>query len=55
MAEDQLGPKSPIGTASEESTFAFHDPTASQRIRPGTHADAMLDGASLADVAEVSA
>lgn len=51
MAEDQLGPKSPIAGSLDLSN-AFTD-SASQRIRPGTKAADMPDGPPLRALSEI--
>lgn len=51
MAEDQLGPKSPIAGSLDFST-AFTD-SASQRIRPGTKAADMPDGPPLVPLKDI--
>lgn len=52
IAEDQLGPKSPI--AEEHSEEAKVDQGSARRIRPGTKAQDMAEGPPLADLKDVS-
>ncbi|KAF2092111.1 Mob1/phocein [Saccharata proteae CBS 121410] len=52
IAEDQLGPMSPLGIGPEEpNTLASVDTGASRRIRPGTKAVDMAEGPPLIDSA----
>jgi hypothetical protein len=54
MAEDQLGPQSPIAALSEnQAGFANFDKGASRRIRPGTKAEDMAEGPPLVALGEV--
>ncbi|KAK0654572.1 MOB-like protein phocein [Lasiodiplodia hormozganensis] len=51
IAEDQLGPKSPI--AEEHSEEAKVDQGSARRIRPGTKAQDMAEGPPLADLKDI--
>lgn len=54
IAEDQLGPKSPIAaTEEQQKLFSSLDHGASRRIRPGTKAEDMAEGPPLIDLSEV--
>lgn len=54
MAEDQLGPKSPVASTDEQQKlFSTLDHGASRRIRPGTKAEDMAEGPPLVDLSEV--
>ncbi|KAF2662377.1 Mob1/phocein [Lophiostoma macrostomum CBS 122681] len=54
MAEDQLGPKSPIATPEEQQKlFTTLDHGAARRIRPGTRAEDMAEGPPLVDISEI--
>ncbi|KAF2242838.1 Mob1/phocein [Trematosphaeria pertusa] len=54
IAEDQLGPKSPIaGSEEQQKLFSSLDHGASRRIRPGTKAEDMAEGPPLVDLSEV--
>ena len=59
MAEDQIGPKSPLLNKSDEQNMfggANHvDIGASRRIRPGTKAADMAEGPPLVELGEVCA
>jgi hypothetical protein len=58
MAEDQLGPKSPVVTLTTEQRALGQlenlDTGASRRIRPGTKSTEMPEGPPLVDISEVS-
>jgi hypothetical protein len=54
IAEDQLGPKSPMApTEEQQKLFSTLDHGASRRIQPGTKADDMAEGPPLVDISEV--
>ncbi|KAF2019484.1 Mob1/phocein [Aaosphaeria arxii CBS 175.79] len=54
IAEDQLGPKSPIAaTHDQQKSFANLDHAAGRRIRPGTKADDMTEGPPLVELSEI--
>ena len=54
IAEDQLGPKSPIaGTDEQHRLFSKLDAGGARRIRPGTKAVDMAEGPPLVDLSEV--
>ncbi|KAF2714239.1 Mob1/phocein [Pleomassaria siparia CBS 279.74] len=55
IAEDQLGPMSPIAAPTEEQQKLFSnlDHGAARRIRPGTKADDMAEGPPLVDLSEI--
>ena len=55
IAEDQIGPKSPIAASEEHGKlFSSVDHGASRRIRPGTKAADMAEGPPLVELIEVS-
>ena len=55
IAEDQIGPKSPIAASEEQGKlFSSVDHGASRRIRPGTKAADMAEGPPLVELVEVS-
>ncbi|KAF2785683.1 Mob1/phocein [Melanomma pulvis-pyrius CBS 109.77] len=54
IAEDQLGPKSPLpATEEQQKLFSNLDHGAARRIRPGTKADDMAEGPPLVDLSEI--
>ncbi|KAF2684338.1 Mob1/phocein [Lentithecium fluviatile CBS 122367] len=54
IAEDQLGPKSPLApTEEQQKLFNTLDHGASRRIRPGTKAEDMAEGPPLVDLSEI--
>ncbi|PSN69330.1 Mob1/phocein [Corynespora cassiicola Philippines] len=54
IAEDQLGPKSPIAASSEQQKlFSNLDHGAARRIRPGTKAEDMAEGPPLVELSEI--
>ncbi|KAI9695486.1 MAG: hypothetical protein M1820_008588 [Bogoriella megaspora] len=55
MAEDQLGPKSPLASNEDEHQRLGHGPDtgASRRIRPGTKAEDMAEGPPLVDLQDI--
>jgi hypothetical protein len=55
MAEDQLGPKSPMpATDEQQKQFSNLDHIAARRTRPGTKAEDMAEGPPLVELSEVS-
>lgn len=54
IAEDQLGPTSPLPrTDEQQKLFSNLDHGAARRIRPGTKAEDMAEGPPLVDLSEV--
>ncbi|KAJ4291849.1 hypothetical protein N0V90_009745 [Kalmusia sp. IMI 367209] len=54
IAEDQLGPKSPLpATEEQQKLFSSLDHGASRRIRPGTKAEDMTEGPPLVELSEI--
>ncbi|OCK79317.1 Mob1/phocein [Lepidopterella palustris CBS 459.81] len=54
IAEDQIGPKSPLAASDEQANlFGNFDHGAERRIRPGTKAADMAEGPPLVDLAEI--
>ncbi|KAI9662796.1 MAG: hypothetical protein M1821_007842 [Bathelium mastoideum] len=55
MAEDQIGPNSPLTSSEEESNRLNHghDNGAARRIRPGTKAEDMAEGPPLVDLQDI--
>ena len=56
MAEDQLGPNSPLSAAEDEGNRLSHnhDTGASRRIRPGTKGEDMAEGPPLVELHDVT-
>ncbi|KAF2264086.1 Mob1/phocein [Lojkania enalia] len=52
IAEDQLGPKSPVATTEEQQKL-FTDHGAGRRIRPGTKAADMAEGPPLIELSDI--
>ncbi|KAF2002278.1 Mob1/phocein [Amniculicola lignicola CBS 123094] len=53
IAEDQLGPMSPIASEEQQKLFTNLDQGAARRIRPGTKAPDMAEGPPLVELAEI--
>ena len=56
IAEDQISPKSPTVTVTEDQTsfYLTVDQASARRIRPGTSAEDISDGPPLVELSQVS-